>query len=157
MKNKLDIWGSATHKDYKSGQRDTTKSEASCHARAEEVFTQCGNNNRQAITASFTLKSGVSTSYTFPPPGSCGKKNVDCTVTKKGTAYKGTLSMTKSGRTCQRWDKQSPHRHVYKSTGKHNYCRNPSGSTTLWCYTTDSGKRWEYCSAPVCRDCEEDE
>ena len=87
MKNKFDIWGSATHKDYKPGYRDTTKSEKNCHARAEEVFSQCGNGDRQAITASFTLKSGVSTSYTFPQPGSCGKKNVDCTATKAGAAY----------------------------------------------------------------------
>ena len=152
MKNKFDIWGSATHKDYKPGYRDTTQSEKNCHARAEEKFAQCGNDDRQAITASFTLKSGVTTSYTFPQPGSCGKKNVDCTVTKAGTAYTGILSKTKSGRTCQRWDKQSPHSHRYGSTGNHNYCRNPDGEPTLWCYTMET-KRWEFCDAPICRDC----
>jgi hypothetical protein len=28
-----------------------------------------------------------------------------------------------------------------------NYCRNtdPKGAKTIWCYTTDSNKRWEYC------------
>merc|ERR1712136_383893 len=26
-----------------------------------------------------------------------------------------------------------------------NYCRNPDGEDTIWCYTTDEGSRWEYC------------
>jgi len=33
--------------------------------------------------------------------------------------------------------------------GPGNLCRNPSkksnGAKTIWCYTTDSKKRWEYC------------
>lgn len=29
---------------------------------------------------------------------------------------------------------------------KKNYCRNPDGEPTIWCYTTDRKKRWEYCS-----------
>ena len=31
-----------------------------------------------------------------------------------------------------------------------NKCRNPDNSKTLWCYTTDKKKRWEYCSVPRC-------
>jgi len=27
----------------------------------------------------------------------------------------------------------------------HNKCRNPDGAGTIWCYTTDPFKRWEYC------------
>ena len=73
MKNKFDIWGSTIHKDYKPGYRDSTKSEKNCHARAEEVFSQCGD--RQAITA--------------------WKKNMDCTATKAGAAYTGALSKTR--------------------------------------------------------------
>ena len=29
-----------------------------------------------------------------------------------------------------------------------NYCRNPDGSATVWCYTTSRSKRWEYCKDP---------
>ena len=26
-----------------------------------------------------------------------------------------------------------------------NYCRNAGNQTTIWCYTIDQAKRWEYC------------
>ena len=31
-----------------------------------------------------------------------------------------------------------------------NYCRNPDGEPNLWCYTTNSSSRWEYCDVPLC-------
>lgn len=31
-----------------------------------------------------------------------------------------------------------------------NYCRNPNNELMPWCYTTDPGKRWEYCNVPRC-------
>ena len=47
--------------------------------------------------------------------------------------YRGTIAVTETGRTCQRWDSQSPHRHTrtsanYPDSGLvENYCRNPDG------------------------------
>ncbi|XP_073667451.1 apolipoprotein(a)-like isoform X3 [Paramisgurnus dabryanus] len=73
-----------------------------------------------------------------------------------GEDYRGKISITESGYTCQRWDSQTPHKHDFVLSilpGKHleeNYCRNPDGQPRPWCYTTDPSKRWEYCSIPRC-------
>ena len=68
-------------------------------------------------------------------------------------SYRGNQSTTKSGYTCQKWTSQYPHKHPNSADkkpgtglGDHNYCRNPDGSAGAWCYTTDSKKRWEYCT-----------
>ncbi|CAH1238878.1 FN1 [Branchiostoma lanceolatum] len=74
-------------------------------------------------------------------------------------SYRGTVSVTETGKTCQRWDSQEPHEHLsvtpgnYPSAGlQQNYCRNPDGHTNLWCYTTDPDSRWEECNVPRCVD-----
>eukprot|EP00058_Branchiostoma_floridae_P001804 XP_002587292.1 hypothetical protein BRAFLDRAFT_237663 [Branchiostoma floridae] len=73
-----------------------------------------------------------------------------------GSSYRGTVSVTKTGKTCQRWSMLIPHGHSYQairypSAGlKRNYCRNPSGDPGVWCYTTDRNTRWEHCDVPVC-------
>ncbi|KAI8498953.1 hypothetical protein Bbelb_234060 [Branchiostoma belcheri] len=73
-----------------------------------------------------------------------------------GSDYRGNLSVTRTGKTCQRWDVNVPHSHrfrpeEYPDELVENYCRNPdSDETTLWCYTTDPSTRWEYCNNPTC-------
>ncbi|XP_078616566.1 uncharacterized protein LOC144884896 isoform X2 [Branchiostoma floridae x Branchiostoma japonicum] len=73
-----------------------------------------------------------------------------------GTSYRGTVAVTETGRTCQRWDSQTPHGHnytaaVYPSAGlEENYCRNAGDWAEVWCYTTDRNKRWERCDVPLC-------
>jgi len=80
-----------------------------------------------------------------------------------GQKYSGSIAVTKSGKTCQNWDAQTPHKHsqgrftAYWNnlgedvTSASNYCRNPDDTTGgLWCYTTDSNKRWEFCAVPIC-------
>lgn len=66
--------------------------------------------------------------------------------------YRGNVSITKSGLTCQLWSEHVPHNHthvteeVYPAAGieEHNFCRNPDRSEpTAWCYTTDPDVRWE--------------
>ena len=86
--------------------------------------------------------------------------DVECRRTKLGTEYFGILNITRSGRECQRWDAQYPHRHVYNvtdtfpdgtATDAGNYCRNPDGwQHGIWCYTTDPVMRWETCLVPMC-------
>ncbi|KAJ8302241.1 hypothetical protein KUTeg_021228, partial [Tegillarca granosa] len=72
-------------------------------------------------------------------------------IRDEGIDYLGRKNITKNGRTCQRWDTQSPHVHYFSHLREHeNYCRNPSGSPKPWCYTTDPTMRWNYCDLPEC-------
>ena len=72
----------------------------------------------------------------------------------KGSEYTGLQTTTKKGKTCQAWDMQEPHMHIYEPGNypyanlDSNYCRNPlNGETgkTIWCYTTDFILMWDYC------------
>ena len=81
----------------------------------------------------------------------------DC-FTGRGRGYNGTISRTRSGKTCQRWSEQAPHQFILPSSqypeiaGGHNYCRNPGSRAPEgpWCFTTDPNTRWEYCDVPKC-------
>lgn len=87
-----------------------------------------------------------------------------CDESLKGSSdseYRGCQTQTRSGRTCQEWQTidgsrywSTPHYHPHQRTsdnypnkglGWHNYCRNPDGHETIWCYTTDPKAQWEYC------------
>ncbi|XP_041062728.1 plasminogen-like [Carcharodon carcharias] len=76
-----------------------------------------------------------------------------------GVSYRGTATKTASGRTCQRWASNTPHKPNYTPANsphadlEENYCRNPDNDTTgPWCYTRDASKRWEYCQIQNCED-----
>ncbi|CAG2244656.1 Plasminogen,Hepatocyte growth factor [Mytilus edulis] len=79
----------------------------------------------------------------------------ECRKSAKGTEYKGRISLTQTGRTCQYWERQYPHKHPFSISFKteHNYCRNPDNSGQPWCYTNDPTTRWEYCQIPMCAAC----
>jgi hypothetical protein len=73
-------------------------------------------------------------------------------MTGNGQDYVGGQSVTRDGIPCQNWNEQYPHRHRFipakyadKHIGDHNYCRNPDGDSTIWCYTTDPQVPWAYC------------
>ncbi|XP_022787755.1 angiopoietin-1 receptor-like [Stylophora pistillata] len=75
-----------------------------------------------------------------------------------GVGYRGNVNITQSGRPCQSWKSQCPHRHwripkdVAISKYDSNMCRNPDSSAPdgPWCYTTDPNVRWEYCNVSRC-------
>mmetsp|Transcript_14151 Transcript_14151/g.20727 ORF Transcript_14151/g.20727 Transcript_14151/m.20727 type:complete len:307 (-) Transcript_14151:600-1520(-) len=80
-----------------------------------------------------------------------------CSYEDNQADYRGTIAVTEGGLTCQKWTKQSPHTHTRtpeqypdKGLGNHNYCRNPDNEDRAWCYTTDPGKRWDFCDVPKC-------
>merc|ERR1719148_432275 len=79
--------------------------------------------------------------------------------------YRGPISYTKSGLTCQSWSSQTPHAHIngpekwpLAGLADNNHCRNPDeDSGGAWCYTTDPDVRYAYCDVPVCSEESEDE
>ena len=80
-----------------------------------------------------------------------------------GLPYVGNRQLTLSGRTCQRWDSQYPHKHENTNPERFpeaslseaaNFCRNPDNKVTgPWCYTTDPEVTWETCAIPMCHGC----
>ncbi|KAL3882535.1 hypothetical protein ACJMK2_028871 [Sinanodonta woodiana] len=85
---------------------------------------------------------------------SCSEQ--DCFI--KSTEYTGKRSCTSSGRTCQLWTLREPHDHSYfngpfpddSPESAANYCRDPDGTGSLWCFTVDTKVRYEYCDVPRC-------
>ncbi|XP_066275255.1 plasminogen-like [Branchiostoma lanceolatum] len=85
----------------------------------------------------------------------CQHIKADCQV-ENGRFYRGTVAVTWSGKTCQHWDSQTPHQHMWTSTNypayglDGNYCRNPdpSGRDGAWCLTMEPGQFREKCRVP---------
>ena len=104
----------------------------------------------------FTTTPGVEWEYCDIPY--CQEE--ECKTHIRGMAYSGDVSVTKSGRTCQRWDSQEPHTHKEDDLADFpdasiadaaNFCRNPKDREDgPWCFTTDPSKKWEYCDIEVC-------
>ncbi|KFQ71307.1 Plasminogen, partial [Phaethon lepturus] len=76
----------------------------------------------------------------------------------QGQSYRGTTSITASGKKCQAWNSMFPHRHEKtpdrfpNADLRDNYCRNPDGDNSPWCFTTDPSMTWEYCNLKRCDD-----
>ncbi|XP_050181428.1 hepatocyte growth factor isoform X1 [Myiozetetes cayanensis] len=80
---------------------------------------------------------------------------VEC-MTCNGENYRGPMDHTETGKECQRWDLQRPHKHKFRPERypdkgfDDNYCRNPDGKLRPWCYTLDPNTPWEFCAIKMC-------
>ena len=65
---------------------------------------------------------------------------------EKGTGYRGCQAKTLTGKDCQAWPTKDIEDFPQTGLeGGHNYCRNPDMESTIWCFTTDPDKKWEFC------------
>ena len=91
-----------------------------------------------------------------------GAKKKPCveSMTGEGFDYRGCQTKTVSGRTCQSWLTNTPHDtatvedYLDPVAAFDGFCRNTkkplAPGKTIWCYTTDPDKRFEYCKPLDC-------
>ncbi|XP_030621890.1 prothrombin [Chanos chanos] len=78
--------------------------------------------------------------------------DVEC-YTGHGEKYNGSVHITVTGKMCQFWTSNFPHRITEFNTSypPENFCRNPDDSPDgPWCYTRDPTVRREYCAVRKC-------
>jgi len=117
-----------------------------------KVWHTTASENKGTVRIAFGSAGQVTTTPAPPAPPPAGG-HCDEAMSGRAADYRGCQTMTRSGKACQRWDQQSPHRHTrtpsrYPNAGlSANFCRNPDNEPTIWCYTTNPSKRWEFCNA----------
>ncbi|XP_070550713.1 uncharacterized protein [Ptychodera flava] len=68
----------------------------------------------------------------------------ECYHSQDGSDYLGNVSMTVSGAACLNWIRYTPEEYPYGGIGEHNYCRNPDGDGSTWCFISEYDH--DYCN-----------
>uniref|UniRef100_A0A8C9IGB1 Kringle domain-containing protein n=1 Tax=Piliocolobus tephrosceles TaxID=591936 RepID=A0A8C9IGB1_9PRIM len=124
-----------------------------CYTMDPSVRWEYCNLTQCPVTESSVLAMSMAVSEQAPTQQSPGVQ--DC-YHGDGQSYRGSVSTTVTGRTCQSWSSMTPHWHqrtteYYPNGGlTKNYCRNPDAEIRPWCYTMDPSVRWEYCNLTQC-------
>lgn len=87
--------------------------------------------------------------------------DTECHTHLKALDYFGHADTTVEGHRCQNWLSQSPHLHDFAphafpgaGLGDHNFCRNPDGRATAWCFTLSKQTEWAFCDiGPPSKSC----
>ncbi|XP_078687787.1 uncharacterized protein LOC144919961 [Branchiostoma floridae x Branchiostoma belcheri] len=130
-----------------------------CGRSVSRPWLRCGAVTAGAIIAlvTFGIYMGISMKTNAEPKK---EGNGDQPLTKSaercygnsGYDYMGPANITVSGKGCQRWDSQTPHKHTYTPEEypdaglEENYCRNPDFDDCPWCYTLDPDIRYDCCN-----------
>uniref|UniRef100_A0A6Q2ZBM7 Hepatopoietin-A n=1 Tax=Esox lucius TaxID=8010 RepID=A0A6Q2ZBM7_ESOLU len=151
------------------GRRSVTASGIRCQAWASPIPHEHNflpsMNRKKDLTENYCRNPDNATSgpwcFTTDPSvrhQHCGVpqcSQVEC-VSCNGKSYRGPMDHTETGRECQRWDLEEPHKHLfhpkrYPDKGlQDNACRNPDGRQRPWCFTLDTHTPWEYCNITAC-------
>lgn len=73
----------------------------------------------------------------------------------QGRDYRGCQTSSRGGNACMRWDQTENWKpRNYPGAGlEENYCRNPDGVETVWCWLAngfkEDGRAWAFCRDPI--------
>ena len=71
----------------------------------------------------------------------------ECKLTDEGTEYRGSQSVSVTGRDCLSWDESAEYPDLTE-----NYCRNPDNKAGgPWCYVGEGNDEWEFCHVDFCK------
>nr|AHK09950.1 blood coagulation factor II [Ctenopharyngodon idella] len=125
------------------------------HEEAREVFERV--DKTEIFWAKYLGCEGTTLSRTPQNINSlriCATTEGDCFI-NIGAKYAGKVSVTKSGKACQYWKSNFPHKidefNVTQLKLQENFCRNPDKHKDgPWCFTRDPTVRRETCNVPKC-------
>lgn len=120
----------------------------------------CRNPDNDTMPWCYVLQ-GIQVAWKYCDLPTCpSDPKLEC-VLGKGLSYRGTKAVSQSGLHCLPWDSRPVTRKTHNAwrpnagevgLGSHNFCRNPDGDLSPWCYVYKGFQvTWEACDIPKCR------